>query len=189
MCYQYYPHLSKNDQCSTRQKLTAVFNATKQHAKNLAKYVTIYKTALLVLRNLHSGNSRPIDSFLSGLLGGYVVFGENNNINQQIVLYVFARVAMGSAKVLASGKFSDGPFDQLIGSQRMKDIAWPLFASLCWGAVMYLHSEHVQAIQPSLASSMNYLYNDSNNWNSFRKLTPLIRVLSNMSGNFFWHNI
>ena len=156
-----------------KQKLTAIFNATRQHAKNLATYVTIYKTALLCLKSLHGGSQRPtIDTFLSGLLGGYIVFGENNNINQQIVLYVFARVAMGGAKVLAGDPV---PSSKTPSSKATaNDIAWPLFASLCWGAVMYLHSEHVRQIQPSLASSMNYLYLDSNTWTGFRTNTEVM---------------
>ena len=160
-----------------QQKLSAIFKATRQHAKNLATYVTIYKTALFLLRSLNDGKQKPLDSFLAGLLGGYVVFGENNNINQQIVLYVFARVAMGTAKVIANTAHTEKSPLSFTNSPSVRSAAWPLFASLCWGAVMYLHVEHVKDIQPSLAASMNYLYNDSNKWTGIRtKLCPLITL-------------
>lgn len=61
-----------------------VLKATKQHARNLAFFATIYKTLLIVQRRMH-GKERPMDSFLAGLVGGYMVFGENNNVNQQVV--------------------------------------------------------------------------------------------------------
>lgn len=60
-----------------------VLKATKQHARNLAFFATIYKTLLIVQRRMH-GKERPLDSFLAGLVGGYMVFGENNNVNQQV---------------------------------------------------------------------------------------------------------
>lgn len=61
-----------------------VLKATKQHARNLAFFATIYKTLLIVQRRMH-GKERPLDSFLAGLVGGYMVFGENNNVNQQVI--------------------------------------------------------------------------------------------------------
>ncbi|KAG0065065.1 hypothetical protein BGZ89_008629, partial [Linnemannia elongata] len=61
--------------------MTLLFRRSK-HAKNLAFFATIYKTLLIVQRRMH-GKERPMDSFLAGLVGGYMVFGENNNVNQQ----------------------------------------------------------------------------------------------------------
>lgn len=60
-----------------------VLKATRQHARNLAFFATIYKTLLIVQRRMH-GKERPLDSFIAGLVGGYMVFGENNNVNQQV---------------------------------------------------------------------------------------------------------
>ncbi|KAF9954773.1 hypothetical protein BGZ65_003825, partial [Modicella reniformis] len=61
---------------------TFVLKATRQHARNLAFFATIYKTLLILQRRMH-GKQRPLDSFVAGLVGGYIVFGENNNVNQQ----------------------------------------------------------------------------------------------------------
>ena len=52
---------------------------------NLAKFVAIYKSLLLLQRQLNGGKGqRPHDTFFAGLLGGYVVFGERNAINEQV---------------------------------------------------------------------------------------------------------
>ena len=49
-----------------------------------------------------------------------------------------------------------------------------IFAALVWGTVMWLFRHDRDVLQPSLQSSMQYLYLDSDNWDSFR--------------NFLWHN-
>ena len=68
----------------TRAKF--IYKATKQHALNLAKFVTIYKTALLLQRNLLHGNKKQgsLDTFFAGLIGGYTVFGDRNAVNEQV---------------------------------------------------------------------------------------------------------
>ena len=45
-----------------------------------------------------------------------------------------------------------------------------IFAALTWGAVMYLFNERNHAIQTGMWSSMNYLYRDSDHWDSLRTL-------------------
>lgn len=62
----------------------SVFRATKTHALNLAKFVTIYKTLLLLQRKANGGKERSADTFLAGLIGGYIVFGERTAINEQV---------------------------------------------------------------------------------------------------------
>jgi peroxisomal membrane protein 4 len=61
-----------------------IFRATKQHSFNLAKFVTIYKTLLLVQRKANGGKERNLDTFIAGLLGGYFVFGDRNAVNEQV---------------------------------------------------------------------------------------------------------
>lgn len=59
-------------------------------------------------------------------------------------------------------------------SVRIRGAAWPAFASLSWATVMYLFRWYPGDLQSSLRSSMDYIYLDSNEWDSLR--------------NFFWHN-
>ena len=61
-----------------REKLRLVYRATRQHARNLAFFATIYKSSMLVLRMLNPsrpGKEGPYDTFLAGGFGGYMVFG------------------------------------------------------------------------------------------------------------------
>ncbi|GJJ69968.1 peroxisomal membrane protein 4 [Entomortierella parvispora] len=139
-----------------------VLKATRQHARNLAFFATIYKTLLIVQRRMH-GKERPLDSFLAGLVGGYMVFGENNNVNQQIVLYLFSRIMMGLAKLPVKKNVIAEPTQ-----------TFPIFASLVWATVMFLFQNERDVLQPSLQASMQYIYIDSNRWNTLK--------------NFLWHN-
>ncbi|CAJ0875338.1 10896_t:CDS:2 [Entrophospora sp. SA101] len=145
-----------------KDKLILIFKATKQHSKNLAFFVTTYKT-MMYLQKLIVGKEQNGHSFIAGLIGGYLVFGENNNVNQQIVLYVFARIMIGLAKLPVSHKVMNEPNN-----------SFPIFAALVWGTVMWLFRHNRDVLQPSLQSSMQYLYLDSDKWNSLK--------------TFLWHN-
>ncbi|CAH1757514.1 24306_t:CDS:2 [Entrophospora sp. SA101] len=147
---------------SLKDKLILIFKATKQHSKNLAFFVTTYKT-MMYLQKLIVGKEQNGHSFIAGLIGGYLVFGENNNVNQQIVLYVFARIMIGLAKLPVSHKVMNEPNN-----------SFPIFAALVWGTVMWLFRHNRDVLQPSLQSSMQYLYLDSDKWNSLK--------------TFLWHN-
>ena len=103
-----------------------------------------------------SGKEARHDTFLAGLLGGYYVFGRHSHssVNQQIVIYVFARVVLAFAKLSVQ---KGGPVPGHL-RERVTGNAWPVFAALSWGAVMWLFRWHPEAIQPSLRSSMNYMF-------------------------------
>ena len=90
-----------------REKLWLVFKATRMHARNLGLFALIYKSACLALRAVRpSGREGHYDTFLAGLLGGYWVFGRTirSSVSQQIVIYIFARVVLGTAKLLVHPK-------------------------------------------------------------------------------------
>ncbi len=74
----------RNATTSWHERSKVILRASKQHATNLAKFVAIYKSLLLLQRKLNGGKGRPHDSFFAGLLGGYLVFGERNAINEQV---------------------------------------------------------------------------------------------------------
>ncbi|KAI9884486.1 MAG: rRNA-binding ribosome biosynthesis protein rpf2 [Watsoniomyces obsoletus] len=180
-------------------KLRLILRATRQHARNLAIYASLYKFTLYMLRTTRSTPSLPAtssagsgplqlslpstapklgrearyDTFLAGLIGGYVVFGRGSqsSVNQQITIYVFARVVLALAKLASSmllqpdaggntpitmekkGEMTGGRRD---GKNTIN--AWPLFASLSWAAVMHLFRWNPETLQPSLRSSMRYMY-------------------------------
>jgi peroxisomal membrane protein 4 len=95
------------------------------------------------------------DTFLAGLLGGYYVFGRHarSSVNQQIVTYVFARVVLALAKMsVQKGGIVPGEMRQTVTGN-----AWPVFAAVSWGAVMWLFRWHADSLQPGLKGSMQYM--------------------------------
>jgi peroxisomal membrane protein 4 len=159
-----------------QEKIRLVIKATRTHAQNLAKFATVYKLAMIALkRGVNGGKEGPYDTFFSGLLGGYLVFGRRhpktgkvNSVAQQIVIYVFARVVLAIAKL--SVEPQAGFVQNPVLSHRIKDNAWPVFAAMSWGMVMFVFRWHPESIQPSLRSSMSYIYVQSDTWDSLRTL-------------------
>ncbi|KAL9715768.1 hypothetical protein Ac2012v2_000210, partial [Leucoagaricus gongylophorus] len=147
--------------------------ATKQHAFNLAKFVTLYKVFLLIQKKANNGKPRESDTFIAGLLGGYLVFGERNAVNEQIVLYVVSRVVSAFIP-RASSPYNTSPQSSL-ASSTVKPVPpdsryFSLFAALAWGSVMWLFQNRGETIQPGMFNSMKYLYRDSETWKSLRTL-------------------
>lgn len=68
---------------SLREKLKAIFQATYTHSRNLAYFVFTYK-GLMALQSRIQRKKIPVHSFLAACVGGWLVFGENNNINSQV---------------------------------------------------------------------------------------------------------
>jgi len=125
---------------------------------------------MIFLRNTSpTGKERHYDSFLAGLIGGYTIFGRDihNSVSQQIVIYVFARVCLALAKLAVQprgvGRIEGGGGGMgLIQNEGLRREvirnAWPAFASVSWAAVMYIFRWHPETVQPSLRSSMSYMW-------------------------------
>jgi len=159
-----------------REKLKLIFKATRQHATNLAKFALLYKSGMLLLKKINGGKEESVHTFLAGLLGGYWVFGHgraaHSSVNQQIVIYVFARVMLAMAKlavqppgdnILIGGSYGGHGGKGLLGlSEKQLELvrkkSWPVFASLSWAFVMWLFRWYPETLQPSLRSSMTYMY-------------------------------
>jgi len=160
---------------TVREKLLAIFKATRLHAFNLAKFALLYKSSMLALRNVN-GKEQSVHPFLAGLFGGYWVFGHGkaafSSVSQQIVIYVFARVVLGMAKLAVQppgdntlvggaygghgGKGIFGLNEQQLAIVRQR--SWPVFASLSWASVMWMFRWYPEMLQPSLRNSMTYMY-------------------------------
>ena len=88
--------------------------------------------------------SGPYDSFAAGLLGGYIVFGQRSrsgkisSVNQQIVVYVFARVALALARLAVKPGYGLAAVSEPGRSAKISHYAWPVFASVSWAMVMHL---------------------------------------------------
>lgn len=156
-----------------REKARLVFNATRQHASNLARFAFLYKGSMIALRKTNGGKELGAHHFLAGLFGGYWVFGQKqNSVNQQIVIYIFARVLLALAKLAVQppgdnslvgssygGRGGVGIFK--LTPEQLKFVqkySWPAFASLSWASVMWIFESHPETLQNSLRSSMYYMY-------------------------------
>ncbi|KIH91258.1 peroxisomal membrane protein 4 [Sporothrix brasiliensis 5110] len=162
---------------TVREKVSLVLRATKHHASNLARFAIIYKTTRMVLKYLADGKEGTYDSFIGGLLGGYIVFGGRSkrsgkisSINMQIVIYVFARVVLALAKLAVKPGVGLPLVSQPPLSQTISYYAWPAFAAGSWAMVMHLFRYHDAEIQSSLRNSMSYIYVQSDHWDSLRTL-------------------
>jgi len=82
----------------------------------------------------------------------------------QINLYLLSRIIYGLAKLAVKRGYISTP----------KGDTFPWFAALVWGIVLWQFEYEMDTLQPSLRSSMTYLYHDSNKWTSLK--------------NFLWHN-
>lgn len=161
---------------SLQEKVKLIYKATRQHAMNLAKFALLYKSSMLALKGINGGKEESVHTFLAGLFGGYWVFGHgkgaSSSVNQQIVIYVFARVVLAMAKLavqppgdngLVSGSYGGRGGKGLLGLNEeqlamVRRHSWPVFASVSWASVMWLFRWYPATLQPSLRSSMTYMY-------------------------------
>ncbi|THH32343.1 hypothetical protein EUX98_g1847 [Antrodiella citrinella] len=151
-------------------RLRTIFKATKTHALNLAKFVTLYKTLMLLQKKANGGKERSIDTFAAGLIGGYVVFGERSAINEQIVLYVCSRVVASFIPRASSPYAMSSTATSSVRPVPPDSKYFSVFAAVCWGAVMWLYQHKGETIQPGMFNSMTYLYRDSDHWNNLKTL-------------------
>ncbi|KAF5595842.1 COP9 signalosome subunit 4 [Fusarium subglutinans] len=144
------------------QKVNLVLRATRHHATNLARFALIYKLTMLALKyfGAEPGKEGTYDSFVGGLVGGYFVFGGRSkrtgkisSVNQQIVIYVFARVMLALARIAVK----PGHGFPFVSSEPLHGVinqyAWPAFASLSWAMVMLIFRYHPEELQSSLRSN------------------------------------
>ncbi|KAI7163619.1 hypothetical protein KC349_g1190 [Hortaea werneckii] len=161
---------------TVQEKIKLIYKATRQHATNLAKFALLYKSSMLALKGINGGKEQSVHSFMAGLFGSYWVFGHGkagtSSVNQQICIYVFARVVLAFAKLavqppgdnsLVGSRYGGHGGKGLLGLneeqlQRVRQNSWPVFASLSWACVMWLFRWYPETLQPSLRSSMQYMY-------------------------------
>ena len=74
--------------------------------------------------------------------------------NLQINMYLLSRILFALSRLAVEKGYVPRP----------KQDPFPLFATLVWGIVLWLFEYYPHTLQPSLQSSMNYLYHDSNVW-------------------------
>lgn len=145
---------------SVSSKVESILRATATHASNLGMFVGLFKTGMAILSGAHGGYA-SLHPLFAGMVAGYAVFGRSTPINRQIVLYLFARVALGLVKHVYAVATDDAPAPPQ---------AFPVFAATVWGLVMWLFYQHESSLQSSLRRSMQYLYINADSFHDLRTL-------------------
>lgn len=150
-----------------KHNLKQIVKMTLEHAKNLGKFVFLYKLTCILLEKVLGKTS--FNNFLSGFIWGYFVWGHKTPVNYQIVLYLFSRIMMALVEMIyykAKG-LSDTK------STKTTRRYYHIFTALIWGIVMWIFEVKKSALQASLASSMEFLYKDSDEeLRDWRELVP-----------------
>ena len=141
------------------RKVRFVIKQMFHHGKNLGSFVGIYKLITYICRN-HLNIRNGIDSWIAGLIGGSIAFGESKGIsgavNNQIVLYLFARGVDGGLRALATNGYIPD----------IMDITTPkgfrLFAGFSLALILYLTEYQPKALRSGFMSTMEHLYHESN---------------------------
>ena len=129
------------------------------HGKKIALFVALFKTLVLALESV-SGGAANWQHFVAGAAAGGVLFRGGSPIEQQILLYLLGRVLTGGVSRLQSQRVLPN-FD-----------IFSVLAVGCWGLVMYLFRVQRSSLQPSLASSMDFLYEESRTWRGWADFVP-----------------
>ena len=66
-----------------QSQVEAVLHATYTHSRNLAAFVVAYKALSLLMREV-DGKTRQYHAFIAAFIGGLLVFGRYNKINEQV---------------------------------------------------------------------------------------------------------
>lgn len=64
-----------------------IIKATYTHSKNLARFVFLYKLLTLIFKSIQN-EIKEYHSLIAAFIGGYFVFGEKNNVNEQVLIFL-----------------------------------------------------------------------------------------------------
>lgn len=176
MTFLFKPDLSLHNKFRQIMKLSFL------HARNLSAFVLLYKLCLSAGTSAYkvigvpvtAANGRPAaqwHALAAGAIGGWVIWGNYNTVNFQIVLYLLSRVVVALVRLLA--KKGVLPFRNFSFKP-----TYPWLASATWAVVMWLFEFHSDTLHGSLVASMKYLYHDSNSWASPRDFAPSAPALA-----------
>ena len=142
-----------------KNELKRMIENTFAHGFRLASFVTLYKSTVLLLKRIF-GKHEHWHHFVAGGLCGFLIFRSKNPINQQLIFYLLSRDLVGISQSLQNrGYFPKISF-------------FPILAILCWSTVMFMYEFDPKALQNSLTASMNFLYKDSDRWETWTDFVP-----------------
>lgn len=129
------------------------------HGRNLGLFVFVYKSICFILR--HYGIRGGIECWIAGFVGGYWAFGESKGIsgavNNQIVLYLFARGLEGMSRSFVQRGYLPQTLDV------KSPTGFRIFAGFSLALILYMTDYEANLLRPAFVDTMNFLYYDSNN--------------------------
>jgi peroxisomal membrane protein 4 len=127
------------------------------HGRNLGMFVGIYKSLCCLMRN--RGIDNGVESLIAGFIGGSFAFGDSNgvsgSVNNQIVLYLFARSVQGLIQTAVTKTVVPSAFS--ITTPR----GFRVFAGITLALALYLTEHQPLSMSSSFMSTMNFLYQKS----------------------------
>jgi peroxisomal membrane protein 4 len=142
---------------SYKDRLIFVMKQMVQHGKNLGLFVGIYKSICFILRRF--GLNGGLESWIAGFVGGFTAFGESRglsgSVNNQIVLYLFARGLYGSIVSMVRRGYLPSILDV------RSPFGFRVLAGFSLALILYLTEYEPDTLSPSFISTMNFLYYDS----------------------------
>ena len=133
---------------NTQDKLLRIIQLSWQHGRNLGLFVFLYKLIQSGLSNVY-GKRLNIFAFIAGVIAASVVWREKNAVNTQLCFYLVSRVLSGILNEARKAKIFPEPSK------------FGYISVITWGIVMFLFERDKKVLQRSLASSMTFLYHDS----------------------------
>eukprot|EP01121_Diplochlamys_sp_Union-15-3_P000404 TRINITY_DN1037_c0_g1_i6.p1 TRINITY_DN1037_c0_g1~~TRINITY_DN1037_c0_g1_i6.p1 ORF type:complete len:235 (-),score=10.54 TRINITY_DN1037_c0_g1_i6:52-756(-) len=125
------------------------------HGRNLGLFVFIYKSICCVFRQY--GISNGLESWVAGYIGGYYAFGGSDGIpgevNNQIVLYLFARGVQGFFRLLHR--------KGIVRHDVKKGTGFRIFAGFSLALILYMTEYQSELLTRGFMATMNNLYYDS----------------------------
>ncbi|CBH13969.1 peroxisomal membrane protein 4, putative [Trypanosoma brucei gambiense DAL972] len=139
-----------------------VFDATRQHALRLG--ATAFTFSLLrSLMALVEGRQRPWHSVVAGFIIGCLYWGEQGAVTVQMSMYILSRILSALFFIL---------MERLAVTTSVHPPPWAfrLYSGVLWMFVMPLFLYHREALQPTMRTSMQYIYEDCTRYSNWYNL-------------------
>jgi peroxisomal membrane protein 4 len=148
-----------------REKIRAILKMTIEHSLRLALFVGVYKTVMMILRKIEGRRSR-LHAFIGGVLGAVAINLDGDSpVNQQITLYIISRSIVGGGKLMQKKNILP-PFD-----------LYKWVSIFSWSFVMLIYAWNKRNLQPSMTTSMDFLYVQSDKYNGWTDYVPVYMPL------------
>jgi len=140
-----------------KEKIKFVIKQLFFHGRNLAMYVGIYKSLCCLFRSM--GISGGIESLIAGFIGGYTAFGDSKGIsgsvNNQLVLYLFARSITGLIQSAVNRELIPS------NASTQSPQGFRVFAGITLAMALYLTEYEPETLSTGFMSTMKFLYHKS----------------------------